>query len=278
VVPLASIARLESGVITYTVGGNIYVRANDTSLQSAADLSGRKVRRLAAFWLLRLLLHRIPPMLHKDGKLQVTFASAGAAFTVLPWLLYEDIKAHGVDVFTDTAEVGLVNKLDTRTTSLTVFPTVALLLQIMLADNTDDTVYDLESGRTDAALLRADVLAHMEERGIINASSFKSLGSVSVNGSAKLTFEMSASSCNMLHVYSHHLQAVQPDYPYPVSTSLIPENVFIAAAKVPVATRKAVAQALYRYQSFCISMKHICVISSWRFCCSMCICYKLRAS
>jgi len=162
VVPLASIARLESGVITYTVGGNIYVRANDTSLQSAADLSGRKARRLAAFWLLRLLLHRIPPMLHKDGKLQVTFASAGAAFTVLPWLLYEDIKAHGVDVFTDTAEVGLVNKLDTRTTSLTVFTTVALLLQIMLADNTDDTVYDLESGRTDATLLRADALAHME--------------------------------------------------------------------------------------------------------------------
>jgi len=207
----------------------------------------------------------------------VTFASAGAAFTVLPWLLYENIKAHGVDVFTDTAEVSQVNKLN-NSTKPNNLSTVALLLQIMLANDTDDAVYDLESGRTDAALLRADVLAHMEERGIINASSFKSLGSVSVNGSAKLTFEMSASSCNMLHVYSHHLQAVQPDYPYPVSTSLIPENVFIAAAKVPVATRKAVAQALYRYQSFCISMKHICVISSWRFCCSMCIGYKLRAS
>ncbi|DBA87008.1 TPA: hypothetical protein ACH3X2_000387 [Trebouxia sp. C0005] len=134
VVPLASIARLESGIPTYTVGGNIYVRADDTSIQSAADLSGRKV----------------------------TFASAGAAFTVLPWLLYEIIKAHGVDVFTDTAEV-------------------------MLADNTDNAVYDLESGRTDAALLRADVLVHMEERGMINASSFKSLGSVSVIGSAGLT-------------------------------------------------------------------------------------------
>ncbi|KAL0037387.1 hypothetical protein WJX79_005383 [Trebouxia sp. C0005] len=81
VVPLASIARLESGIPTYTVGGNIYVRADDTSIQSAADLSGRK-------------------------------------------------------------------------------------------------------------------------RGMINASSFKSLGS-----------------------------AIQPDYPYPVSTSLIPENAFIAAAK-----------------------------------------------
>ena len=42
VVPLASIARLEIGVTTYTVGGNIYVRADDTSLQSAADLSGPK--------------------------------------------------------------------------------------------------------------------------------------------------------------------------------------------------------------------------------------------
>ena len=56
----------------------------------------------------------------------------------------------------------------------------------MLANNTDDAVYDLESGRTDAALLRADVLAHMDARGIINASSFKSLGSVSVHSSARL--------------------------------------------------------------------------------------------
>ena len=65
-VPLASIARLESGVTTYTIGGSIYVRADDTSLQSAADLSGRKVRRSAAFWLLNLLLRRIPPMLDED--------------------------------------------------------------------------------------------------------------------------------------------------------------------------------------------------------------------
>lgn len=116
----------------------------------------------------------------------MTFASAGAAFTVLPWLLYEIIKAHGVDVFTDTAEVSQVTKLNTSI-SLTIFSTVALVLQVMLADNTDNAVYDLESGRTDAALLRADVLVHMEERGMINASSFKSLGSVSVIGSAGLT-------------------------------------------------------------------------------------------
>ena len=203
----------------------------------------------------------------------MTFASAGAVFTVLPWLLYENIKPHGVNVFTDTAEVGQVNKLN-NSTKLNKLPTVALLLQIMLANDTDDAVYDLESGRTDAALLRADVLAHMEERGIFNASSFKSLGSVSVHGSASL---INVSSCNMLHVCSHHLQAVQPGYPYPVSTSLIPENVFIAAAKVPITTRKAVAQALYRYQPFCIFIRHVCMISSWRFCCSMCICYTLRA-
>jgi len=45
----------------------------------------------------------------------VTFASAGAAFTVLPWLLYENIKAHGVDVFTDTSEVSQLNKLNNTT-------------------------------------------------------------------------------------------------------------------------------------------------------------------
>lgn len=44
------------------------------------------------------------------------------------------------------------------------------------------------------------------------------------------------------------LQAVQPGYPYPVSTSLIPENVFVAAAHVPTTVRKVVASALYRYQ------------------------------
>ena len=115
----------------------------------------------------------------------MTFASAGAAFTVLPWLLYENIKAHGVDVFTDTSEVSQINKLNTSV-SLSIFPTVALLLQVMLANDTDDAVYDLESGRTDAGLLRADVLPHMKQRGIINASSFTSLGSVSVHGSAGL--------------------------------------------------------------------------------------------
>ncbi len=45
------------------------------------------------------------------------------------------------------------------------------------------------------------------------------------------------------------VQAVQPGYPYPVSTILIPENVFVAAASVPTRTKKAVATALYRYQN-----------------------------
>ncbi len=44
--------------------------------------------------------------------LQVTFAAAGAAFTVLPWLLYEFVKENGVDVFTDTAAVRSVQADD----------------------------------------------------------------------------------------------------------------------------------------------------------------------
>ncbi len=57
------------------------------------------------------------------------------------------------------------------------------------------------------------------------------------------------------------LQVVQPGYSYPISTSPIPKNVFIAAAKVPIRTRKAVAQALYRYPSLCILMEHIYMMS-----------------
>lgn len=36
---------------------------------------------------------------------QVTFSARGAVFTALPWLLYEVIKGHGVDIFTDSSEV-----------------------------------------------------------------------------------------------------------------------------------------------------------------------------
>ena len=45
--PLASIVRLEDGEVTYTVGGSIFARANDTSLQSLADLAGRRVMTLS---------------------------------------------------------------------------------------------------------------------------------------------------------------------------------------------------------------------------------------
>ncbi len=44
VVPLASIARIESGMITYTVGGTVIARADDSDLQSVSDLSGHKVK------------------------------------------------------------------------------------------------------------------------------------------------------------------------------------------------------------------------------------------
>lgn len=57
VVPLASIARLEQGMVTYTVGGSVIARADDTSLQSVANLSGRKVSPGTVPG--RSLLHRI---------------------------------------------------------------------------------------------------------------------------------------------------------------------------------------------------------------------------
>ena len=37
--------------------------------------------------------------------LQVTFAVRGTEFVALPWLVYEDITRHGVDIFTNAAEV-----------------------------------------------------------------------------------------------------------------------------------------------------------------------------
>jgi len=46
VVPVASLVRSEDGMVTYTVGGSIIARADDTSLHSLSDLAGRKVQRL----------------------------------------------------------------------------------------------------------------------------------------------------------------------------------------------------------------------------------------
>ena len=42
------------------------------------------------------------------------------------------------------------------------------------------------------------------------------------------------------------LQVVPLGYPYPVSTALLPADVFIAAATVPSHTKKTIAAALYR--------------------------------
>ena len=41
--PIASIARIESSMVTHTVGGSVIVRADDTSMQSLSDLKERKV-------------------------------------------------------------------------------------------------------------------------------------------------------------------------------------------------------------------------------------------
>lgn len=42
------------------------------------------------------------------------------------------------------------------------------------------------------------------------------------------------------------VQVLLPNYPYPSSADLIPDNVFVAADKVDLQVRKAVAAALYR--------------------------------
>ncbi|KAL3157894.1 hypothetical protein ABBQ32_012304 [Trebouxia sp. C0010 RCD-2024] len=162
--PLASIARVEDGTDTFAVGASVIARADDSRLQSLSDTAGRKV----------------------------TFAVKGSEFTALPWLVYEEIMRHGVDIFTDAAEV-------------------------TLADSTDAILQSLQSGRVDAAILRSDVIAHSEERGLLNATSFKFVDAV-----------------------------MTPGYPYPVSTTLLPADVFIAAATVPSYTKKTIAEALFR--------------------------------
>ena len=58
--------------------------------------------------------------------------------------------------------------------------TSPVALQVMLADTTDNMIYDLQSGRADAILLRSDVIAHAQERGLITSSSFKAIGAVSL--------------------------------------------------------------------------------------------------
>jgi len=88
-----------------------------------------------------------------------------------------------------------------------VVVTAVPLLQVILSDNTDDTVYDLESGQTDAALLRSDVLPHMQERGVINSSSFKFLDAVCIlsNCIAFPATSLSVCRCSKLYQWQERI-------------------------------------------------------------------------
>ena len=55
------------------------------------------------------------------------------------------------------------------------------------------------------------------------------------------------------------LQGILPGYPYPVSTSLLPEYVFIAAATVPSHTKKTIAEALFRLFLACLAPVVTCL-------------------
>lgn len=48
-----------------------------------------------------------------------------------------------------------------------------------MADSTDSILRNLGSGRVDAAILRADVVAHAEQRGLLNSTFFKYVDAVS---------------------------------------------------------------------------------------------------
>ena len=48
-----------------------------------------------------------------------------------------------------------------------------------MANSTDAMLHSLKAGRIDAAILRSDAIAHAEERGLLNASSFKFVDAVS---------------------------------------------------------------------------------------------------
>lgn len=51
--------------------------------------------------------------------------------------------------------------------------------QVTLADSTDAVLHNLGSGRVDAAILRADVIVHLEQRGLLNTTFFKYVDAVS---------------------------------------------------------------------------------------------------
>ena len=57
--PLASIARIESGVETYAVGASVIARADDSSLQSLSDVAGHKVSLSGCLVNQKLCTHRM---------------------------------------------------------------------------------------------------------------------------------------------------------------------------------------------------------------------------
>ena len=186
-----------------------------------------------------------------------------------------------------------------------------------LADSTDAILHSLEDGRVDAAILRSDVIAPAQRRGLLNSTALKYVDAVSkfdqyclkwhhnaqyseapnaqhhmqqskhighrsgqvilwvavlrqnevmVQGKRKVVPFVSTqqnvvfvkckawprsawtrqSASAWISAAAVDLQEILPGYPYPVSTTLLPEYVFIAAPTVPSHTKKTIAEALFR--------------------------------
>lgn len=64
-----------------------------------------------------------------------------------------------------------------------------------LAESTGAVLHSLENGRIDAAILRADVIAYAQRRGILNATVFKYVDAVSKFDRHCLTWRHSAQRC-----------------------------------------------------------------------------------
>ena len=128
--------------------------------------------------------------------LQVMFAVIGSEFTAFPWLVYEAIKTQGVNLFADAAEVRHTNAMKVNIRSIakpqkSIFGCNCSILssirvespaccsQVTLANSTDDVLHNLASGRIDAAILRSDVIAHAQLRGLLNAATYKHVDAVS---------------------------------------------------------------------------------------------------
>lgn len=56
---------------------------------------------------------------------------------------------------------------------------IACNWQVTLASSTDAVLHNLAAGRVDAAILRSDVIAHAQQRGLPNTDSFKFVEAVS---------------------------------------------------------------------------------------------------